>query len=168
MALQNEIWLVAIENRTARRSWGQLLFSGQTCAFLDKLSDKQRCHLRDRWRSIKEKPRSGGATSHCRWLEGRSLLRYRHLKYHVESDACLPDPRLIDRSFSAKAQRSFDAATRVDDVGRCPKKRSMCVCPCLLNLAFPHPSIARRPAPTGSTRSSTTASASLPARRARR
>ena len=112
-----------------------MLFSGQTCAFLDKLSDKQRCHLRDRWRSIKEKPRSGGATSHCRWLEGRSLLRYRHLKYHVESDACLPDPRLIDRSFSAKARRAFDAATRVDDVGRCPKKRSMCVSvfvePCL-------------------------------------
>src|SRR5262249_53919677 len=28
--LQNEIWLVAVENRTARRAWGQLLF------FLDK------------------------------------------------------------------------------------------------------------------------------------
>src|SRR5215472_2876994 len=44
--LQNEIWLVAVENRTARRAWGQLLFFGQTCAFLDKLSDKQRCDLR--------------------------------------------------------------------------------------------------------------------------
>src|SRR5215831_11199859 len=44
--LQNEIWLVAVENRTARRAWGQLLFFGQTCAFVDKLSDKRRCDLR--------------------------------------------------------------------------------------------------------------------------
>jgi len=43
--LQNEIWLVAVENRTARKAWGQLLFLGQTCAFLDKFSDKRRCDL---------------------------------------------------------------------------------------------------------------------------
>src|SRR5262249_17924707 len=33
--------------------------------------------------------------------EGRSLLRCRHFKCHIECDACLLDPRLIDPFLSA-------------------------------------------------------------------
>jgi hypothetical protein len=69
----------------------------------------------------KEKPRSGGATSHAgsiqqsqrgrRWLGGRSLLRYRHLSVTSKATAVCSTP-LIDPSFSAMPRTALGVAAR--------------------------------------------------------